>query len=206
MIRGAALALLAALLTGDAAASDTVAEPDSYHGEPYNTPVPATLQGATVIDGVKALTLQAEGVAFVDVYPRVVQPDGLPKGTIWREPRHTSIPGALWLWNTGYKRLTSEEQERLTAGLAQATGGDPRAPVVIFCRADCWMSWNAARRAVDMGYTDVIWFPGGTDAWTDALGDDLIIVEPFLPKADIQLWDHPIGSQAESCCQGVPLP
>ena len=30
------------------------------------------------------------------------------------------------------------------------------------------MSWNAARRANAMGYRDVIWYPAGTDGWSDA--------------------------------------
>jgi rhodanese-related sulfurtransferase len=30
------------------------------------------------------------------------------------------------------------------------------------------MSWNAARRAVEWGYSNVVWFPGGTDAWEAA--------------------------------------
>jgi PQQ-dependent catabolism-associated CXXCW motif protein len=37
--------------------------------------------------------------------------------------------------------------------------------VVVFCLRDCWMSWNAARRAVAWGYTNVIWYPDGTDGW-----------------------------------------
>jgi hypothetical protein len=27
------------------------------------------------------------------------------------------------------------------------------------------MSWNAARRALEWGYTAVIWYPDGTDGW-----------------------------------------
>jgi rhodanese-related sulfurtransferase len=31
------------------------------------------------------------------------------------------------------------------------------------------MSWNAAKRILAMGYTNVAWYPEGTDGWTDAL-------------------------------------
>ena len=31
------------------------------------------------------------------------------------------------------------------------------------------MSWNAAKRALALGYGNVAWFPDGTDAW-EALG------------------------------------
>ena len=30
------------------------------------------------------------------------------------------------------------------------------------------MSWNAARRAIAMGYTSVAWYPDGTDGWSQA--------------------------------------
>jgi rhodanese-related sulfurtransferase len=30
------------------------------------------------------------------------------------------------------------------------------------------MSWNAAKRAVSWGYTDVLWYPDGTDGWQEA--------------------------------------
>jgi rhodanese-related sulfurtransferase len=30
------------------------------------------------------------------------------------------------------------------------------------------MSWNAAKRAVEYGYTAVYWFPGGMQDWTAA--------------------------------------
>lgn len=158
-----------------------VPEPDGFRGEPYTAPVPATLAGAQVIDADRAVALHGEGVGFVDVYPRTRQPEGLPEGTIWREPRHDTIPGALWLWDTGYQRISPAEAARLDTGLARATGGDRQAPVVIFCRADCWMSWNAAKRAVAAGYGQVMWFPGGTDDWQQALGPDLVRAEPADP-------------------------
>ena len=48
---------------------------------------------------------------------------------------------------------------------------------MFFCKADCWMSWNAARRAVALGYGRVAWFPGGTDAWA-AVGRALVPAVP----------------------------
>lgn len=174
------LALAYVLATALPVAAQT-AEPHDYRGEPYNAPVPATLAGAEVIDADTAIALHESGAAFVDVYPRTRKPEGLPSETLWIEPRHDTIPGALWLWDTGYERLSPAEQARLRDGLARATGGDPAQAVVIFCRADCWMSWNAAKRAVEMGYRRVSWFPDGTDGWLDALGPDLVGAEPADP-------------------------
>jgi rhodanese-related sulfurtransferase len=30
------------------------------------------------------------------------------------------------------------------------------------------MSWNAAKRALAMGYVNVAWYPEGTDGWEEA--------------------------------------
>ena len=74
-------------------------------------------------------------------------------------------PGALWLPNVGYGAIAEETAEYFRHGLETATGGDKDRAVVIFCLAECWMSWNAAKRALDYGYSRVIWMPDGTDAW-----------------------------------------
>lgn len=160
-----ALALAFALLP--LAALAEVAEPEGFREDDYRAPVPATLAGATLVDAEAAHALwQAGEVAFVDVLPRAPKPEGLPEGTIWREkPRH-SIPGAIWLPNVGYGRLAEVTETWFRAGLDKATGGDPAHPVLFFCRADCWMSWNAAKRALGYGYVNVYWFPEGTDGWT----------------------------------------
>ena len=171
--------LLALALAGSAAAQ--VPEPDTYRGEPYRAPVPATLQGAAVIDGAEAIRLHGAGVPFLDVLPRKTRPQGLPEGTVWREPVHETIPGAVWLWDTGYQALAPAEQARLERGLDRATKGDRNSPVVIFCRRDCWMSWNAARRAVALGYAGVHWFPDGVEGWQAAGGAPLVRAVPADP-------------------------
>jgi PQQ-dependent catabolism-associated CXXCW motif protein len=163
MIRAALAALM--LLTGPLAAQG-VAEPEGYRGEPYRAPVPKTLAGAVVVDAIAAHVLWQGGeVAFVDVLPRAPKPANLPAGTIWRDKLRLSIPGAVWLPNTGYERIASETEAYLREGLTEVTGGDPDHPVLFFCLEDCWMSWNAAKRALEMGYSEVYWFPEGTDGW-----------------------------------------
>lgn len=169
-------AALACLLAG-AASAQTVPEPEGFRGEPYRAPVPATLQGATVIDAAQAMALHEQGVPFLDTLPRQKRPEGLPEGTIWRAETHRTIPGAVWLYDTGYDRISDVEETRLADGLADATGGDKAAPVVMFCKADCWMSWNAAKRAVALGYSAVNWFPEGVDGWV-AAGGELVATDP----------------------------
>lgn len=170
-------ALIAFLSVAALAQAQTVPEPDGFRSEPYLAPVPATLAGAQVIDAARAVQMHEQGVPFLDVLPRRSRPENLPEGTIWREKPHYTIPGAAWLFDTGYDRLSDVEKQRLANGLRDATGGDKSAPVVMFCKADCWMSWNAAKRAVAMGYGAVYWFPEGVDGWA-ANGGDLIVAEP----------------------------
>nr|WP_216671380.1 PQQ-dependent catabolism-associated CXXCW motif protein [Mangrovicoccus sp. HB161399] len=149
-----------------AAAAAQVPEPDGYRMDEYRAPVPDTLQGATVVGAEEAHALWESGsAAFVDVLPRAPKPANLPEGTIWRDKPRPSIPGAMWLPNTGYGALAPQTEAYLEDGLAKAAGGDAGHPLVIFCQMDCWMSWNAAKRAVGFGYTAVFWFPDGTDGW-----------------------------------------
>lgn len=53
--------------------------------------------------------------------------------------------------------------------LQTATGGDRSRLVVTYCQGvRCWGSYNAALRAIHMGYTNVHWYRGGMDAWQQA--------------------------------------
>ena len=174
------LALVLALMAAPALA-EAPPEPQGYRGPPYSAPVPETLAGATVVDTEAAASLHRDGTAvFIDVMPRDVKPADLPKGTIWRDKPRDSIPGAIWLPNTGFQALSPDAEAYLRAGLDKATKGNKNQPIVIFCRADCWMSWNAAKRALDFGYKQVMWYPEGPEGWvTLPENPPLQRVEPF---------------------------
>ncbi|MFN3208037.1 MAG: PQQ-dependent catabolism-associated CXXCW motif protein [Roseovarius sp.] len=148
------------------ALAQEVPEPDAYRMDHYRGPVPETLSGGTVVDTVQAHELwQSGNAAFIDVLPRAPRPANLPEGTIWRDKSRASIPGAIWLPNVGYGALAEVTAEYFRAGLEHATGGELDRPVVFFCLAECWMSWNAAKRAIAWNYSRVYWFPEGTDGW-----------------------------------------
>lgn len=168
----ASLALVAV-----ANAAEDVPEPDGYRTENYRAPVPATLHGARVLTTGEAEGLwRAKSAVFVDVLPRPPKPPNLPPGTVWRDKPRLNIPGSIWLPDTGYGALAAAMESYLQHGLAGATGGDRQTPLVIYCQASCWMSWNAAKRAMSYGYVNVAWFPDGTDGWQKA----------DLPLADAQ--------------------
>ncbi len=144
-------------------------EPEGYRMDTFRAPVPATLRGARVVstEEARALTLAGEAIP-IDVLPRPPRPKALEEGTIWRPtPRH-NIPGSVWLPNTGFGALAESYERYFRDNLARLTGGDKQAKLLLYCMADCWMSWNAAKRAISYGYARVHWYPEGTDGWTAA--------------------------------------
>jgi PQQ-dependent catabolism-associated CXXCW motif protein len=175
---GAALGLLAALAVCGAAAGadEPVPEPGDYRMDDYRSPVPLTLKGARVLTADEAADLwNANGAIFIDVYPQAPKPENLPAGTYWRDPGHRSIEGAHWLPNVGYGALSDKLEDYFRTRLERLTGDNLEAPIVIFCLKDCWMSWNAAKRALEIGYRNLMWFRDGTDGWQE-LGYPLVEV------------------------------
>lgn len=155
-----------------AAAADAPREPEGFRMGDYRSPVPATLAGARVLKTEEALQLWDAGIArFIDVLPRPPKPAGLGEDVVWRPPERLNIPGSIWLANVGFGKLSPEREAYFREALEEITGGARNAPLVFYCLANCWMSWNAAKRAVGWGYTNVHWYPDGTDGWAIAGGD-----------------------------------
>lgn len=171
MTRRVSLSLLAALALASLAAAGALAqpapEPEGYRQSDYRAAVPATLRGAAVIDTARAFEIwRDKAAAFVDVLPRPPRPAGLPPDAVWRDKPRFDIPGSIWLPETGYGELSPAALRYFESGLARA-GGKSR-PLVFYCLADCWMSWNAAKRALSLGYMKVFWYSEGTDGWAAA--------------------------------------
>ena len=162
------LALVLALF-GVAHADELVPEPSGYRAEDYRAPVPDTLSGARVLATRDAEAIwRAKSGVFIDVLPRPPKPANLPAGTVWRDKPRFNIPGSVWLPDTGYGVLAEPTENYFRQGLLHTTGGNQAALIVIYCQADCWMSWNAAKRALSLGYSNVAWYPEGTDGWLAA--------------------------------------
>jgi PQQ-dependent catabolism-associated CXXCW motif protein len=165
-------------LSATASAQDRPAEPEGYRTDNYRSPVPATLAGARVLSTGQAENIwRSKSGIFIDVLPRPPKPANLPAGTVWRDRPRLNIPGSIWLPDTGYGTLAPSTEDYLRDGLLRASGGDPTKPLVIYCQADCWMSWNAAKRAQSYGYSNVAWYPEGTDGWQNA-DLPLVVSEP----------------------------
>jgi PQQ-dependent catabolism-associated CXXCW motif protein len=164
---GIALAMVAFAIA-DARAAE-VLEPDGYRLEDYRAPTPATLHGATVVATPEAEKFwRSRSASFIDVLPRPPRPKNLPEGTLWRDKPRANIPDSVWLPDTGYGELAPSMADYFASGLDKATHGDRTRPIVFYCLADCWMSWNAAKRALSLGYSKVAWYPEGTDGWLAA--------------------------------------
>lgn len=150
-------------------AADGIPEPEGYRTENYRAAVPATLKGARVVTTEDAEAIWHAGSAvFIDVLPHAPKPPNLPPDTVWRDKPRFNIPGSVWLPDTGYGALAVPTEDYLRTGLSRATRSDRTKLLVFYCQANCWMSWNAAKRALSIGYTNVAWYPEGTDGWQQA--------------------------------------
>jgi PQQ-dependent catabolism-associated CXXCW motif protein len=151
------------------ARADEVLEPDGYRLEDYRAPTPVTLQGATAIGTQEAEKIwRSRTASFIDVMPRPPRPRNLPEGTLWRDKPRSNIPDSIWLPDSGYGELAPSMVGYFARGLEKATRGDRARLIVLYCLADCWMSWNAAKRALSLGYANVAWYREGTDGWLAA--------------------------------------
>ena len=168
---GAAVVLAGLLsvnaLAPKALAADAVPVPDGYRMTDYRTPTPAGLPGAATVDTAQARALIESGnVVAVNVLK--LDRSTLPGGP-WLLPKpFRQIPGSVWLPNVGLGALTPELEGYFRTRLDALTKSDRGRGLLFYCLADCWMSWNAAKRALEMGYGRVYWFRDGVDGWAEA--------------------------------------
>jgi len=167
-----------------AAGAGVVAEPQGYWEGNVDAPTPATLQGGRVIhvEGVEALLRQGKAVV-IDVSNTPRRPAELAPGAPWLPVPHRAIPDALWLPGVGVGAPTQQVDDFYRGRLERATAGNVEAPLIVYCHANCWLSWNAAKRAIGYGYHRVFWFPEGIEGWT-AAGRKTQVAAPQGPAAE----------------------
>ena len=158
-------ALLLVLLLGGAALAAGVPEPDGFRTDDYRAPVPDTVAGGVVVHAPQIRALQEQGrVVLIDVLPAPRRPAVMRPGMPWLPAVHRNLPGSLWWPEVGRGAIPPNLEARLGARLAQVAAAHPGSLVVFYCQKDCWMSWNAAKRAAALGI-NAGWFPEGTDGW-----------------------------------------
>ena len=144
----------------------------------YRVPTPDTIPGGVVVDDAWMKTAAKDAsIALIDVFPpKGLGPD-LFDGTWRNSEKRSSIAGATWLPEVGRGHLEPEAKDYLQRNLTAISKGDKNTAMVFFCTADCWQGWNAARRAILLGYTAVHWYPAGTDGWLET-GGEVVNVKP----------------------------
>jgi PQQ-dependent catabolism-associated CXXCW motif protein len=177
------LCLTAALGHGAALPENVAPEPSGYWLGEVSGPVPATLRGGSVVHA-QALTqlLKAGGAVLIDVSNAPRQPPELAPGAPWMPLPHQALPGAIWIPGAGLGAIPPDVDDFYRARLARATANNFDAPVVVYCHSQCWLSWNASKRAVGYGYRHVFWFPDGVEGWTKA-GQATAVISPEEPGA-----------------------
>jgi quinoprotein dehydrogenase-associated probable ABC transporter substrate-binding protein/PQQ-dependent catabolism-associated CXXCW motif protein len=172
---------------GDAGAP-AVPEPESYRTERYRAPTPATLEGATVVDTAALQRLiAAEQPILIDVMSKALE--ATEQQAAWQPPPREHVAGSVWLPNVGLGSLSPEFMDYFEDSLAALTGDDPARPLVFYCDANCWMGYNAAKRAVrELGYSNVYWYPQGVQGWQNA-GLELVAAQP-VPMPEVATAGH----------------
>ena len=133
-----------------------VAPTKDYRVTEYHAPTPKTVPGVRTVTTaeLKALMEQPQMTYVIDVLGGMI---------------HTTIARSFWLSGAGAGDMPPEEHKRFVAALAKFAGGDKARPMAFFCSsAQCWLSYNAAMRAANAGYTNIMWYRGGIDAWRAA--------------------------------------
>jgi PQQ-dependent catabolism-associated CXXCW motif protein len=169
MMRNAVILAMALLLPAVARAEDPLFDPvTGYRLAHYRGVVGLAPEGIERIDTARAEPLWRAGAIFIDVNPApgAVRDDATGGWTL-AEP-HASIPRAHWFPETGRGVLHPAVERNFLATMRKLSRLAPDRPIVIFCQADCWMSWNAALRLRRAGLRNILWFAEGLDGWKDS--------------------------------------
>ncbi|MBU0902871.1 PQQ-dependent catabolism-associated CXXCW motif protein [Pseudomonas spirodelae] len=163
------------LLTSAALAEAPLFSAEGYRLSHYRSPTPISHDNARTLDtaALQQLLREQPQTRLIDVYRRQWL-----HGQFIEDELHANLPNSLWLANTGDGQLTPQWQRYLREHLRQASQGNTAWPLVFYCRSDCWLGWNAIKRAHHLGYRNLYWYRDGIDAWQQA-GLPLIPAQPL---------------------------
>jgi rhodanese-related sulfurtransferase len=130
--------------------------PELHPGAPHG-PTPSSIPGGRVIDTLNLVALlSAQPPVPVLIVDALGGPQRLPNAM---QGAFAAQPGSF----------QDQIQQQFAQMLQAATGGNPSLPVIVYCYdPNCWMSYNAALRAIRAGYQNVFWYRGGLWAWEQA--------------------------------------
>jgi PQQ-dependent catabolism-associated CXXCW motif protein len=154
---------------GESAAEAAAPEPEGYWTGAINGAVPATIRGGTVVNTkVLQALVKNDQLVLVDASNHPKKPDKLAPNAPWIPAPHASIPKTLWIPGSGMGEIAPDVEALYRDRLARATANDLDTPIVVYCHERCWLSYNAARRALSYGYRKVYWYPDGIEGWRAA--------------------------------------
>jgi PQQ-dependent catabolism-associated CXXCW motif protein len=159
-------------------------EPPSFWTGPTNSPVPATIAGGKVINNARQVQslLKHPDIVIVDVSSAPRRPDNLASGAPWLPVPHQAIPGSLWIPGVGLGEISPAVGDFFRKQLTAATDNDVSRPLLIYCHQTCWLSWNAAKRAISYGYRNVYWYRDGIEGWKAAHFPTAVIEPRVAPE------------------------
>ena len=130
--------------------------------------MPPSVPGGTVITLEELEQKQRNGNAILLDVMAAEGAGADPATGVWllTKPRRNKA-GSTWLPDVGRGVLSPTLEAYFQDNLARLTSADKARPIIIYCQADCWMSWNAVKRAASYGYTALYWYPDGTDGMRD---------------------------------------
>jgi rhodanese-related sulfurtransferase len=133
-----------------------VAATSELHSGAMHGPTPSTIPGGQVITTRGVVSLLGNEALGAKVFDILGGPEMIP-GAIPAVPAHQA------------GNFNDQTQQEFGGFLNQVTQGNKETPLVFYCLStQCWMSYNASLRAIRMGYTNVLWYRGGIEAWKAA--------------------------------------
>jgi PQQ-dependent catabolism-associated CXXCW motif protein len=145
-----------------------------------SSPTPLAIPGGRVIaTGTLETAIERgtlDGVPFVAI-------------DVWRRDNpKTEVPKSRYIEYAGdYGNFNDPIQQKLKDELARLTGNDLDMPLVFFCLgARCWESYNAALRAINLGYSRVYWYRGGLHSWRAAHQTFISVAYDRVPAVAIR--------------------
>ena len=133
-----------------------IAPVSALHAGQMHGPTPASIPGGQVIT-TKGLVELMRGGQVPVLTLDILGGQEMIQGAVYAVPAAQS------------GTFNDETQQQFGKFLQQATGGNKQHPIVMYClSSECWMSYNASLRAINLGYTNVLWYRGGIEAWQQA--------------------------------------
>lgn len=148
-----------------------------YRIDRYRSPTPAKAVGAKTVttDEMQQLLRSEPTLVVIDV----INLEYRANRFLQTEP-HQSLPTATWLPNTGQGEIDRHWQDYFISNTLRLTHHNRNHPVVVLCKSDCWLSWNAVKRLSEAGFQNLYWYKDGVDSWANA-GLPMQPATPVMP-------------------------